>query len=125
LEPLTDAELEVMTILWSDGEMKPQEILERFPRAITNSTLRSFLTDLVEKGHVTRVRRGKAYFYRPLTKRDSIFRSRLGQFVELFCEGSPWVLVKHLIEGDKLTKEELEELQRLAADSENTSGGQP
>ncbi len=50
----TKGELEIMRILWQHGELKPAEIQERFPWKIKNPSLRSYLTILVEKGHVLR-----------------------------------------------------------------------
>ena len=91
---LTDAEFEVMRILWSGAEMKPAEILEQFPRDISDSTLRTFLSDLLDEGYVTRRKKGKAYYYRAKMRQESAFRQRLLQLVDAFCEGSHGVLVK-------------------------------
>ena len=55
----TQGELEVMRILWEHGELKPAEIHARFPRNITNPSLRSYLAILLEKGSVVRRRDGK------------------------------------------------------------------
>ena len=57
----TPGELKVMRLLWEHGELKPAELQERFPEPIKNPALRSYLTTLLEKGHVTRRRVGKAY----------------------------------------------------------------
>jgi predicted transcriptional regulator len=102
-----------MQILWQGGDLKPAEILEQHPRSITNSTLRSFLKDLLRKGHVSRVRRGKVYYYRALTKAKSAFRERLSELVDAFCEGSTLALAKHLFESEALSPEELAELKQL------------
>ena len=58
----TKGELEVMRILWEHGELKPGEILELFPWKITNSSLRSYLAILLDKGHVKRRRVGEGVF---------------------------------------------------------------
>ena len=60
----TPGELKVMRLLWEHGELKPAELQGRFPEPIKNPALRSYLTTLVEKGHVTRRRVGKAYYYK-------------------------------------------------------------
>ena len=64
----TPGELKVMRLLWEHGEMKPADLQGRFPEPIKNPALRSYLTTLVEKGHVTRRRVGKAYHYKPATR---------------------------------------------------------
>jgi BlaI family transcriptional regulator, penicillinase repressor len=110
----TPGEMEVMRILWEHGELKPSEIQERFSRPIKNSALRSYLSILYAKGHVTRQRRGNAFYYRPKTKRELTFRSMLGDLVNTFCDGSIEALLCHLLAKEKLSQEELLELQRMA-----------
>jgi BlaI family transcriptional regulator, penicillinase repressor len=63
----TPGELKVMRLLWEHGELKPSELQDRFSLPIKNPALRSYLTTLVEKGHVTRRRVGKAYYYKAVT----------------------------------------------------------
>jgi predicted transcriptional regulator len=110
----TAGEMEVMRILWEHGELKPAEIQERHPRPIKNAALRSYLSILHAKGHVGRRRKGNAFYYRPKTKRESTFRSMLSDLVNTFCDGSIEALLCHLLAKEKLSHEELLELQRMA-----------
>jgi len=110
----TPGEMEVMRILWNDGELKPSEIQQRFSRPIKNAALRSYLSILCAKGHATRRRRGNAYYYRAKTKRESTFRSMLGDLVNTFCDGSIESLLCRLLAREKLSPDELLELQRVA-----------
>lgn len=109
----TDGELAVMRVLWKHGEMKPTEIQEKFSREIKNSALRSYLSILLEKGHVARRRRGKAYYYKPVTKRDSAFRTMCHKLVDAFCDGSTEALLCRLIKEEDLKEEELIRLRRM------------
>lgn len=110
----TAGEMEVMRILWEHGELKPAKIQGHFPHSIKNAALRSYLTILVDKGHVTRRRQGKAFFYRPKTRRESTFRTMLRDLVDIFCEGSSEALLCHLLAKEDLSPDELLELQRAA-----------
>jgi len=110
----TKGELEVMRILWEHGTLKPAEIQARFPWKITNSSLRSYLSILLEKGHLLRRRVGKAYHYRAKTRRDSAFRSMLGDLTRVCCDGSVEVLLCDLIRSEKLSAEDLLELKKLS-----------
>lgn len=110
----TAGETEVMRILWKHGEMKPAEIQQQFSRTIKNPALRSYLSILLEKGHVARRKVGKAYYYRAKTKRESTFRRMLGDLVNTCFDGSTEALLCHLIKVEKLSEEELLELKRLA-----------
>jgi predicted transcriptional regulator len=110
----TPGELAVMRILWEHGELKPAEIQKEFPRQIKNPALRSYLAILVEKGHVTRRRRGRAFYYRAKTRRESTFRTMLRDLVDSCCEGSTEALLCRLIQMEKLSESELIELRRVA-----------
>lgn len=110
----TPGELEVMRILWSHGELKPAEIQRHFPREIKNNALRSYLTILLEKGHVVRERKGKAYFYRAKTRIESTFRSMFDELVRACFDGSTEALLCHLIKQEELTEDDLLELKRMA-----------
>ena len=110
----TKGELEVMRILWEHGELKPAEIQSRFPWELKNPSLRSYLTILLDKGHVVRRRIGKAYFYKAKTRRDSAFRSMVRDLTRVCCDGSVEVLLCRLIRSEKLSEEDLLELKRLS-----------
>ncbi len=112
----TAGELEVMRILWKHGDLKPAEIQGHFHRQIKNPALRSYLSILLQKGHVARRRRGRAYYYRATTLRESTMHTMLGELVHVCCDGSTEALLCHLIRSEKLSEQELLELKRLAED---------
>lgn len=117
----TPGEMKVMRLLWEHGELKPVELQERFPEPIKNPALRSYLTTLVNKGHVARRLVGKAYHYRAVTRPRSAFRTMLGELVDTYCGGSVRDLVMNLIKSEKLSEQELLELKRLAEGKEPPS----
>lgn len=110
----TKGELEVMRVLWEHGELKPAELQEHFPRPIKNSALRSYLSILVEKGHVTRRKEGKAYYYKTRTPRERGFRTLFKTLVDTYCNGSTEALLARLIKMEKLSDEELLALRKMA-----------
>jgi BlaI family transcriptional regulator, penicillinase repressor len=110
----TPGELSVMRLLWEHGALKPSEIQKRYPSPIKNSALRSYLKILMEKGHVSRRKVGKAYEYQAVTRRRSAFRSMLRDLIDNYCEGSSRALIVNLIRTEKLSDEELVHLKRLA-----------
>lgn len=114
MSQLTPGEHTVMRLLWAHGEMKPAEIQERFPEPIKNPALRSHLTILLGKGHVTRRKVGKAFFYKAVTPERSAFRTVLRDFVDNYCGGSVQALLLNVIQSEKLSREEVARLQALA-----------
>jgi BlaI family transcriptional regulator, penicillinase repressor len=110
----TPGELKVMRLLWDLGELKPSQIQERFPEPIKNPALRSYLTTLVEKGHASRRRVGKAFYYKAVTRSRSAFRSTLRELIDSYCGGSVQALVMNIIKAEKLSEDELIALKKLA-----------
>lgn len=112
---LTPGEIEVMRVLWEHGgEMSPPEIEARFPRPIKNAALRFQLKILLEKGHVTRRRVGKAYFYKAVTPRQRTFKSMARRMADIFFGGSAAGLIAELIKTEKLSDDEIRELENIA-----------
>jgi predicted transcriptional regulator len=109
----TPGELNVMRLLWAHGEMKPSQIQALYPEPIKNPALRSYLQILLEKGHVTRRKVGKAFCYQAITPRQSAFRSTLQELIDSYCDGSVQALLMTLIRSEKLSEDELAELRRL------------
>jgi BlaI family transcriptional regulator, penicillinase repressor len=113
----TKGELEIMRILWKRGELKPADIQAQFPRKITNSSLRSYLAILLEKGHLMRRRVGKAYFYRAKTRRESTFRGMIRDLTRICFDGSLEAMLCHLIRTQKLSEEDLLALKRISEEN--------
>jgi len=116
----TPGELKVMKLLWEHGELKPSELQDRFPEPIKNPALRSYLTTLLEKGHLVRRRVGRAYYYKAVTGSRSAFRTMLGELVDTYCGGSIQALVMNIIKAERLGEDELVKLKQLADDREPT-----
>ncbi|MHC4647497.1 MAG: BlaI/MecI/CopY family transcriptional regulator [Planctomycetota bacterium] len=114
MSAFTTGESEVMRILWEHGELKPSEIQKRHRRPIKNGALRFQLKVLLEKGHVARRRMGKAYYYKALTRREGAFKKMARRMARLYCRGSAAGLIAELIKTEKLTPEEVQQLQELA-----------
>jgi predicted transcriptional regulator len=103
-----------MRLLWEHGEMKPAEILRLYPEPIKNPALRSYLTILCQKGHVSRRKVGKAFLYTAVTRQQAAFSSTLRELIDTYCQGSTQALLLNLIRAEKLSEGELVELKRLA-----------
>jgi len=116
MSQLTEAELEVMRVLWKHGTMKPPEIEDQLPGK-KNAALRAILQTLCEKGHVSRRKIGRAYYYRAETERESELAKWKTKLAGLFTGGSPRALIAEFIRQEKLSEEDLRELARLAQKS--------
>src|SRR5262245_1939606 len=123
MSKFTPGELNVMQLLWEHGELKPSQLQRLYPEPIKNPALRAYLTILLNKGHVSRRKVGKAYVYKAATARQSVFRTKLRELVDVFCSGSTQSLLLNLIRSEDLSEAELLQLKRLA-DKGSPSGPQ-
>lgn len=113
---LNKNEMEAMRILWLGEAFKPAEVQEQFAWEIENATLRSVLAQLVEKGLVTREKRGKAFFYRAKGSQRGMLSKMARRMAQVFTGGSTADLIAQLIRNEKLSREEIDELRRIAAE---------
>lgn len=111
---LNQNELEVLRILWEQGELKPAEIQGQFSWEIENATLRSVLVNLVEKGHIARRLQGKAFFYAACVKKETLLQSMIRTLADVFAGGSNRELVAQLVETGDIKAEDLKLLQKTA-----------
>ena len=115
-------ELEALRVLWDLGELKPGEIQDQFSWEIDNGTLRSVLRILMGKGHVARLKSGKAYLYKARRTRKGVLSRMAKSMAQVFSEGSTAGLIAQLIEAEKLSPEEIDKLRKIAEDKPDATG---
>jgi predicted transcriptional regulator len=76
----------------------------------------------MEKGHVTREREGKAFVYRAVSKPRKEFKKMTRRLADIFCAGSAKELIAQLIESERLTDDELKEIEAIATAKKKTTG---
>ncbi|HMD54508.1 MAG TPA: BlaI/MecI/CopY family transcriptional regulator, partial [Phycisphaerae bacterium] len=87
MNSLNQNELEVLRILWEQGESKPADIQARFAWPIENATLRSVLVNLVAKRHVTRRPQGKAFMYAARLPKATLLQNMIYGLARVFAGG--------------------------------------
>jgi len=112
---LNQNELEALRILWEEGELKPAEIQSHFSWPIENATLRSVLANLVEKKHVSRKMRGKAFFYAAQVRKATLLQNLMQHLARVFAGGSHQELVAQLVETTDINLDDLMLLRQTAA----------
>ena len=114
-DPLSRREREIMDILYRDGAATASEILAELPDAPSNSSVRTILRILEEKGHVRHEQDGLRYVYKPTMNRDRARRSALNHLLSTFFNGSPEEVVSTLLDeqSGKLSDDQLDSLATL------------
>jgi predicted transcriptional regulator len=112
---LSGNELEVLRILWERNALKPAEIQDVFSWPIENATLRSILVNLVEKGHLSRSRHGKAFRYDVSVPKATLLEALSRSLARVFSGGSTKELLLQLIETQDIRPSDLEIIKAAAA----------
>jgi BlaI family transcriptional regulator, penicillinase repressor len=111
----TDAELEILTVLWSTGPATVREIHSVISRRRTAqySTILKFMQIMAEKGLVRRDEKERAHIYEPARPREWTQRQLAGDLLERGFAGSAKALLVGALSARKATKEELAEMRKL------------
>lgn len=112
---ITEAELEIMAVLWADAPLSAVEISSRTPSARdwSPTTVKTMLARLVDKGAIGAEAQGRRFLYRPLIDRDPVVGAQAGRLVDRLFGGRVSPLVAQLAERRDLTEDDLAELEAL------------
>ncbi|MDZ4673350.1 MAG: BlaI/MecI/CopY family transcriptional regulator [Gemmatimonadota bacterium] len=113
---LTDRELDIMTVLWDRDSGTVAEVRAVLADPLAYTTVLSVLQTLEDKGFVGHVEEGKAHRYRPLVERGAAEKSAVNRLVSSLFEGSPELLMTHLMTEQPLTPAEAKRLRMLLDD---------
>ena len=112
---LTDAEAEVMAVLWPLQRASVGDVVSAMnrTRAVTYSTVQTILRILETKGYVTHEKIARAFVYAPVVDEHQARRRALRHLIKRLFDGSPSLLVLNVLEDEELDPAEREQLRRL------------
>ena len=114
-ETLTAREAQIMDVIWEEGKATAERVREALSDQPHDSTVRTLLRVLENKGYLTHEVRGKVFVYRPAIGRQKAQKKALHSVLTQFFGGSAEDLVLRLIEDKQITPEQLEDLRRKPA----------
>jgi len=117
---LTDAELQLMKILWVRGPSTVGDVVDALPEAEPKaySTVLTTLRILEQKGYLRHEKEGRAYVYHPVVDRHAARRSALRYVLDRFFNNSPELLVLNVLENEDMDLADLERLKQIIEESE-------
>jgi BlaI family transcriptional regulator, penicillinase repressor len=109
---LSELEHQLMEILWQKGPGTAEKIREALApkHALKDSSVRTMLGRLEEKGYVRHRVEGKAFVYSGVEKPQSVAVRAVRQILDRFCDGSLEQLLVGLVENEVVDRAELEQL---------------
>jgi BlaI family penicillinase repressor len=114
---LSPLEHQLMEILWKRGSGTAEQIREALApqHALKDSTIRTVLRRLQDKGYVNHKIEGKAFVYSGVEKPRNLAVRAVRQILDKFCDGSLEQLLVGLVENEVVDRTELEQLARKLA----------
>lgn len=118
----TDAELEILRVLWERGPSTVREVQEVLSaqREVGYTTALKLLQIMYEKGLVRRDESARTHVYEAGVAQDRTQNALLGDLVDRAFGGSASALVLGALSSKPASKEELAEIRRLLDELEGT-----
>ncbi len=108
---LGELERSILTLVWRMGAATAEQAREELGRPLKDSTIRTVLRRLEEKGYLAHSVENRTFVYRPAESRQRVAGRAVKRIVDWFCEGSVEALLVGMVDSKVLDRAEL---QRLA-----------
>jgi len=119
---LGELEREVLSIIWRMGTVTAEQVREELNRPLKDSTVRTVLRRLEEKGYLAHSLENRTFLYRPSESRQKVAGRAVQRIVDWFCDGSVEALLVGMVDSKVLDRAELQRLaDRIAAAQKNNA----
>jgi BlaI family transcriptional regulator, penicillinase repressor len=113
---LGELERDILTIVWRLGNVTAEQVREELDRGLKDSTIRTVLRRLEEKGYLTHATDNRTFIYQPAESRQKVAGRAVKRIVDWFCDGSVEALLVGMVDSKVLDRAELQRLaERIAA----------
>ncbi|MCS7459710.1 BlaI/MecI/CopY family transcriptional regulator [Paenibacillus doosanensis] len=112
---ITEAESEVMKLLWQKEPLTAVEIISQLKDRMdwSDQTIKTFLNRLHKKQAIRFEKSGRNYLYYPLVTYDEYVKAANRSFLDRMYNGAVGMLFAKFLEEEKLSEGEIEQLQQL------------
>jgi BlaI family penicillinase repressor len=122
LPQLGDLEREVMQLIWADGPLTAEIVREKLARRLKESTVRTVLRRLEDKGYVGHTVEGRTYVYQATQPRGKVAAKAVKRIVDWFCNGSVEEVLVGMVDSAMLDQRQL---RRVADKVAKAKGAKP
>lgn len=110
LPDLGELEHEVMQLVWSKGPITAEGVREHLKRRLKESTVRTVLRRLEDKGFVTHTVEGRTFHFQAAEKRGAVAAKAVQRIVNWFCNGSLEEVLVGMVDNAQLDPKQLQAL---------------
>ena len=109
---LGDLEREVLQLVWAKGPLTAETIREQLDRPLKESTVRTVLSRLEEKGYLRHKVDNRTYIYEAAEAPGRVAARAVRQIVDWICNGSVEELLVGMVDTKALSEDELRKLSK-------------
>ena len=112
---LGKVQLEIMKILWREGESTAREITEALSdtEGLAHSTVQTLLRKMEAKGAVSHELVDRTFIFKPLYKFEEISETVTRDILTRVFQGSVYSMVSHLLKNEDITDDEMHRIKEL------------
>ena len=111
LPDLSELEREVMQLIWAAGQTTAEAVREELPRRLKESTVRTVLRRLEDKGYVVHTVEGRTYVFQATRARQQVAASAVRRIVDRFCNGSVEEVLVGMMDAKMFDRRQLDALR--------------
>ena len=124
LPQISEAEFEVMKIVWKYAPISTNEITEKLLRSTSWSpkTIQTLIKRLVNKGALTYEKQSRVFVYTPVVDEKEYTGQESNTFLKRYYDGDITAMLSAYIENDKLSETEIDNLRSLLSKRKQKGG---
>lgn len=115
LPQISEAEFEVMKIVWKHAPINTNEITDRLVKTTDWSpkTIQTLIKRLVTKGVLTYEKHSRVFVYTPLVDKDEYIGQESSSFLNRFYNGDISAMLSAYLDQDRLSESDIRSLRSL------------
>ncbi|MEA4841980.1 BlaI/MecI/CopY family transcriptional regulator [Anaerotignum propionicum] len=115
LPQISDAEFEVMNVIWKYAPINTNDIIQQISRekSWNPKTIQTMIFRLEKKGVLTHEKEGRIFVYSPLIQKESYLEIAKNTFINRFFDGAFNQMVVNYLSKHELTDKDIDDLQKI------------
>jgi BlaI family penicillinase repressor len=114
---LGELEGAIMQLVWSHGSLTAEIARQRLSRPLKESTIRTVLRRLEDKGWISHTVEGRTFVYRAAEPRATVAAKAVKRVIDWFCNGAADEVLVGMVDGAMLDDAQLQRLQQKIAEA--------
>jgi len=110
---LSETQLELMRVLWREGEADTQTVCDGLKKTLAYTTVATLLKRLEKRGVLQTTTHERKLIYKPLVSEEEVLTSMVASLVGTLFKGDSSALVSHLIKEDEINKDDLAKITKM------------